>query len=263
MKFYAYINSSDSLSEICTQKFFTSGELFSLSHNVAPDLVNPSDLLILNIDPFSLFSFNVSVIEKVNCPKVAIICDTHHGILPLSRSIAFCLRLSIKTVILRFNQRHKSWFESFGISCYCTLLSPDLFNYINNHGFISPFSQPDRTNKLLSVGRLSPAHKYRYQILSNISQDSELTSVIDHKNTATFTEMIDLLYRYSFSFNASLNLDFNRRLIESTIAGTICISDSLESLQFSGFFEIFKESILWYDDINQLKNIISSSYGEI
>ena len=76
--------------------------------------------------------------------------------------------------------------------------------------------------------------------------------------------MIDLLSRYSFSFNASLNLDFNRRLIESTIAGTICISDSLESLQFSGFFEIFKESILWYDDINQLKNIINcrSSYLE-
>ena len=122
---------------------------------------------------------------------------------------------------------------------FCTLLSPDLFNYINNHGFISPFSQPDRTNKLLSVGRLSPAHKYRYQILSNISQDSELTSAIDHKNTTTFSEMIDLLSRYSFSFNASLNLDFNRRLIESTIAGTICISDSLESLQFSGFFEIF------------------------
>ena len=57
---------------------------------------------------------------------------------------------------------------------------------------------------------------------------------------------------FKYSLNISLNLDFNRRIIESLMAGCQLFSDQLEDLQFQPPFDLFKSDVSWYSSLNSL-----------
>lgn len=176
--------------------------------------------------------------------------------MPISRQVAFCLNAGINHVILRFNQRHKVLFEKFGLKVICPVFSPDLLERIISNKIISPKSGSVRFNKIISIGRTSPAHQYRKHVLNSIVRDQELRDQIVVTNASSSDEMYSLMSQYTYALNVSLNLDFNRRVIEMILAGCIPFSDRLEDCQLVSSFSVFRSSINWFDNVDHLLRIL-------
>ena len=256
MHFYSFIHDSKSLTKISPHHFYKYGSLTPIETNVDFTLPKHDDVLILNLDPFTLNNFKFRDIQLVQARKIAIICDTHHGYLPISRHIHLCLRLQVSDIILRFNQRHKSLFESFDFNVHCPLFSPDILLQFQNGKLQFQYPNEKRDSRLVSIGRLSAFHKYRNYITQSNCEDKNIGGHIVAKTTDSLDNMYKIMSQFRYALNVSLNMDFNRRLLEMLVAGCIPFSDQLEQNQLIGVFDIFKTGIIWYKNKDELINLI-------
>ena len=145
--------------------FLLHGLLTIVEKNVS---INYADILVYNIDPFSPLD-RIPLFPYSN-RSFAIVCDTHHGSLPLATVIKFCLSRKIFHVNLRFNQRHSIFFTSLGISVYNTIFSPDLSLYISSADYQKNFrTHSHRLPQVLQCGSLSPQHCYRQFCINNLN----------------------------------------------------------------------------------------------
>ena len=232
-------------------QFLDHGSLNVISRTVS--LIS-SDVIIFNIDPFSpLESISSKVIGLPN-KSFAIVCDTHHGRLPLHRIVNFCLTHSVRHVNLRFNQRHTPFFTSFGIKVYNTIFSPDLSLFISSADYFFKLSSSlTRENKTLHCGSLSSQHHYRNSCIQGLTDSSNVIN----QRFSSVSSMLFQFFNYTSVLNVSLNLDFNRRIIEAGLCGCILVSDSLEDSQWQYPFSLFKPYIKFFSSKSSLLSTLS------
>ena len=217
--------------------------------------LNLDDIIVYNIDPFSPLHI-ISSRPPLKNRSFAIVCDTHHGELPLTRILKFCLNQGVSHINLRFNQRHTVFFSSLGFKVYNTLFSPDLSFFISNLDYSHRFSTHlVRDPRVLHCGSLSTQHQYRnscVQLLTN-------TPTFLIRRFPNASTMLDNFFDFRTILNVSLNLDFNRRIIEAGICGCHLITDSLENTQWLYPFNLFKPFISFFSNRDQLLDLIYSS----
>jgi hypothetical protein len=215
------------------------------------------DIIIYNIDPFSPLHIIIPPRSHLKNRSLAIVCDTHHGELPLTRILQFCLNQRVSHINLRFNQRHSVFFSSFGIKVYNTLFSPDLSLYISNVDYTKRFSPHSvRHPRVLHCGSLSRQHLYRNSCVQFLTKNSTLLN----RRFPNASSMLDNFFNFRTILNVSLNLDFNRRIIEAGICGCHLITDVLEDTQWLHPFNLFKPFISFFSTRDQLLYLIQNSH---
>jgi hypothetical protein len=211
--------------------------------------------LIISADPFCLPEAHSQLLASIPLPKGLILCDSHHGSRPLSRSISFCISAKIQSVLLRFNQRHAELFRLNGIWCDTTIFSPDLYQialskitqYWPKNSTCTLKANPQSLSQCdsqslqrsgLFVGSLARIHPFRaHQI--GLLKASRIS--FDVKTTPSVTSMINALSSYPWGLNLPLNGDFNRRFIEILLADIPVLSEPIPSSQCQfPFSRIFK-----------------------
>lgn len=197
--------------------------------------------LIISADPFCLPEKYSKLFALIPLPKGLILCDTHHGRRPLSRSICFCISANIQSVLLRFNQRHANLFRRNGIWCDTTIFSPDLYQIalikasqytskisrsftVCNTESLRPPEYQFLNNTGLFVGSLASIHPFRAHQIS-LLQDLNIS--FDLRTTPSVDSMIGTLASYPWGLNLPLNGDFNRRFIEILLADIPVLSESI------------------------------------
>lgn len=208
-------------------------------------------LLLVSIDPFILKPQHEILLQEINLPIGAIICDTHHGTRPISRILELCIKANIRSVLLQFNHRHHIFFEKLGIPVSCSFFSPDLYSFIASAS--SPFLKKSDEGKVyfakrtecesggVFIGSASNVHRYRRLLLEKINL---MGLRLDICRTPDPLSMIRLMSGYSWSLNLPLNGDFNRRFVESFMSFTGVISEFIPSSQF--FFPILSLRTQFY-----------------
>ena len=220
--------------------------------------IPPESVVIVNIEPFSNLKLLCQILKTLPFRKIANICDSHHGEQPITRLASFCVSSGISSCLIRFNQRHSCWFERLGITTASTVFSPDLSQLISQ-GFLSRLTEQNRLDFVIHVGSLSPHHVLR----SKVYQSHRENPLIHWKRFPDVQSMLIGMSRFKYSLNISLNLDFNRRIIESLMAGCQLFSDQLEDLQFQQPFDLINSNVSWYSSLNSLtsKLINRSSFS--
>jgi len=226
--------------------------------------------LVISADPFCLPEKFARFFSLLPLPKGLILCDTHHGYRPVSRSLKFCIEANIQSVLLRFNQRHANIFRANGIWADATVLSPDLhqialrklrkFKRKNNSG-------PDglmyfRRNSLdygdvlskpgLFVGSTERMHPFRS---CQISLLREKNIKFDVKSTPNAESMIELLSTYEWGLNLPLNGDYNRRFIEILLADIPVLSEHLPRSQCIFPFSLLHRHVISFNYLPGVREI--------
>ena len=174
-------------------------------------------------DPFCIPLIHAKWFTSLPFPKGLILCDTHHGENPLSRTLEFCKLCKINSIVLRFNQRHEQLFRTHNIWTDATVVSPDLHltikSYINNEDRIlrndeerikeatlrNKFKDSPNLIKTVFIGNMKNAHpfrKYQIQLLENAGFE------VATKVTPGVPEMLRELKENDVGLNLPLNGDF-------------------------------------------------------
>jgi len=196
--------------------------------------------VVTSLDPFLLSERHIEYISKLEYRKGAIVCDTHHGVKPLTNLIRFIEKTQTSAVLMRFNQRHCKIIRKTGAWCKSTVFSPDLkilFQQIQ----AKPQLQSNKIPEGIFVGGRSSAHKARNIVMSRLDRRLPQFTI---RRTKTTAEMIDAISNFSWSLNITLNGDFNRRIIESLMGTCACIADYVPSSQYIGPFKRLRPYIL-------------------
>ena len=248
-----------SLSLIQSNQFISHGSLAPTPECIpiqeASRVLAPDSIIFANIDPFSNLKLINATLRFLPFRKVASVSDTHHGTLPVTRVAYFCCSSGIDSIILRFNQRHACWFERLGISTFPTIFSPDL-SFLIQSGIMSELLNSPRDKGVIHVGALSQHHILRKKIYLQLRDKG----LVDWNRYPNAKDMLNSMANYKASLNISLNLDFNRRIIESMIAGCQVLSDEIEEAQLCHPFSLLKYHISWYSSIAQLKELLESEH---
>ena len=228
---------------------------------------NDSKFLILSADPFCLPDAHAHKLSHLSLPIGLILCDTHHGVKPLTRCIKFSRIAGVQSVLLRFNQRHEIFFRLHGFWADSTVLSPDLHSialaglgfmdagrmvYPLKEQFMRSFADATGSYKSvfdsgLFVGSMERVHPFRS---AQIQQLLRSQIPLDIRSTPTPQAMIELLSSYRWGLNLPLNGDFNRRFIEIFLAGIPVLSERIPKSQLRFPFSIFSPFIHFYDFSN-------------
>ncbi len=248
---YLIDGNGQSVTLLDTGSFIKHGALARGSDSIPLEAAKNSlpidSIIFANVDPFSNLRIISQALRLLPFRKVANVSDTHHGILPITRLAYFCTSTGIDSIILRFNHRHSCWFERLGISTFSTIISPDLSQLIDE-GILSATASMHRENNVVHVGSFSKHHIFRTRVHAAL-QD---LSVVSWRRFSDVRKMLLGMSRYKSSLNVSLNLDFNRRVIESMMAGCQLISDELEDSQFFYPLSLLKPHIFWYNNMKTL-----------
>ena len=220
--YYLHINEWFSL-ELCTyneliDNHLTGRVIYSGLHRLDPiessDLVHEyariysCNFVITSIDPFLLNDFHFKILSKLTIAKGLIICDTHHGFQPLTRIFKLVEICGVRSVLLRFNQRHERLFHHVGCWAGTTVLSPDLHHsLVSTQEFDNCPNNPLNPGGVFVGGSGTPGTR-RHDIIKAI--DKSNSSNVRRLTTRDKWHMFDVLSQYSYSVNIPLNGDFNR-----------------------------------------------------
>ena len=226
--------------------------------------------LVISADPFCLPESHATLFSLLPIPRGLILCDTHHGHRPVSRSLRFCINAKVQSVLLRFNQRHANIFRSNGIWADSTVLSPDLHQLALRK--LRTFDRKDRDAReklvhhrrnLLShreiisqlglfVGnttRIHPFRSYQMKLLR------EKNIQFDIKSTPNAQCMIELLSTYEWGLNLPLNGDYNRRFIEILLADIPVFAEQLPRSQCIFPFTLLQRHVISFYYLPGLQEI--------
>lgn len=163
-------------------------------------------------------------LDKVDCPKVLMIGDTHHGFTPLTKTVRMAVNEPWDMVCLEFNRQHCHWFAEADaenvqwIPCW----------HITPH---RTEPQPNKVWDVCMVGN-THCHPYRRRVLAELAK----AGINVYQCTASPETAAKIYNRSRISLNVSLNGDFNLRNFEVVAAGGCVMNDRLSS--YSGQSEL-------------------------
>lgn len=170
-------------------------------------------------------------LEKVDCPKVLFVGDTHHGIRPIERRVKAALAAPWDLVVLEFRASHCHWFTEAGVK---NVASIPCFN-INPHNH-APTAH--RTRGVTFCGQVGPRHPRRTWMLKELMVRGIPIEI--HQGTQ---EQVAQIYNESaVSLNIALNGDFNLRNFEIPAAGGTLFT---EDRVWGGFATRRVDEIAW------------------
>lgn len=151
-------------------------------------------------------------VDKVNCPKVLFVGDTHHGEKCIEKRVKAALAYPWDLVVLEFKPSHLHWFLEAGVKNAVSL------NYWNfNPRWHEPKERPPRG--IMMGGQVGPLHHRRRMVLNELRRRGYpiLHHVADQATTAQ-------LYNESIAVvHVALNADSAYRPLEVIAAGGRCV----------------------------------------
>ncbi len=207
-------------------------------------------LFIANIDAyFPIIPLNVAAL---NCPKLLILGDSHHGDAPLRNLIRYVQTESYDAYLTDYLRQHQWFFHLAGLKRLFWL--PGLF--------VRPFENERavherRVTELLNdepapaaifVGQARKFHPRRKRLIEELGQ-----RMPGFRHVQTDQQTAQLLYgRVPVSLNFTLNADANLRYFEIAAAGGVQLADRLSAE--SGMDLLFRDGreIVYFDGIEDL-----------
>ena len=172
------------------------------------------DLVVASVDalqrnlPRNLAAFD--------CPRLLLVGDTHHLRTPIRVVLDYVASEPFDAVVTCHNRHHLHWFVESGHRRVAWL--PGL---LVRH---IPVPWRTRRRSIVSfIGQTGPLHPRRSRMLERIGE-AGLPLIA---RTATRAEAAEITGASLVSFNASLNGDFNMRVMETLSAGGCLVTDRL------------------------------------
>ncbi len=161
-------------------------------------------------------------LHKLDCPKVMIISDTHHGIDALTEPLRAVTDEAYDLVVLQYTPQHVRWFQEAG--CENALCIP-CFG-------INPIrlEPKEPTRGPVFVGNVSPLHVRRRKFLEQLKADGVDVDVIQGVSRE---EAAKLHNEAVCSINIPLNNDDNLRHYEISAAGGVCVSTAEDVVKYA------------------------------
>jgi len=225
----------DRVMSIATPKgrYDLSALLKDLPSNQAPDVILVSiDATALN-EPVNLAAFD--------CPKVALLADTHHLTSPLQSALSYLDDEAFDFHIALYNLRHAHWFASHGLKEVHWLPS---MNVVGHKA--SPVKETIR--EIIFIGQSGVYHPRRRRLLDAIE-----ARALPLRQFQVPAERAARHYRAArISLNCSLNGDLNMRIFEIMAAGGMVLTDRLAPQ--SSLSHLFREGehLAAYGSIGEL-----------
>ncbi len=160
-------------------------------------------------------------LHKVDCPKVMIISDTHHGLDALTAPLKAVTDEAYDLVVLQYTPQHVRWFQEAG--CENAVCIP-CFG-------INPIrlEPKEPTRGPVFVGNVSPLHVRRRKFLEQLKADGIDVEVIQGVSRE---EAAKLHNEAVCSINIPLNGDTNLRGLEIIAAGGVEATTQAEINRF-------------------------------
>lgn len=205
---------------------------------------DPSLLVVLDEMAGNSIPYNLAGLK---CPKVIIVCDTHHAVSPrhgpIWRPIHHTLAERYDLVIGQFDRHHLHFFREAGINAAwlpCITLTP--------------FEHSPDTPKKFNVSFVGNTglHPFRNMVLQSL----EKLGVHVDRHSMPQRETAALHAQSRINLNISLNADLNLRHFEVLAAGGFLVTEKLSPE--SGLFMLLEDRkhMAAFDNIIQLSELI-------
>ncbi len=187
----------------------------------APDVIFVSVDATAHNEPVNLAAFD--------CPKVALLADTHHLTRPLRNALAYLGEENFDFHIALYNLRHAHFFRNAGLKNVHWLPA------LNVAGHTAPPVAEETAEEILFIGQTGQYHPRRGRLLDALQAHG---LPLRHLQ-APAAEAARHYAAARVSFNCSLNGDLNMRLFEIMAAGGMALTDRLSAQ--SGLDHLFTE----------------------
>jgi len=231
--------SSGKAIKLPTGKFDILKLLEQLPEGWSPDLISlSSSLLVAENPPLPLG------INKLECPTVMKLSDSHHGHRPIQSIIEYSLQVGCSYHWTIYDRHHLHFYREAGLPNVFWM--PGAIN-INFPHHLEP--SINKEHDVIFCGSSDDYHFYRQYLLGYLSKNYI-------KVTRTRFPEIEMVYdAYSKSkivFNCSLNGDVNLRVFETLMSGGFLLTDRLSSN--SGLTHLFTagKHFDWYESEQEL-----------
>ncbi len=184
-------------------------------------------------------------LERLSCPKVLILGDTHHLPAPISFLIEYAKSERFDIILSDHDRHHLHFFKRSGFSNIYWI--PGL-----NYNLRPRPLCMDVEKKAIFVGQTGAYHPYRRALFEK-AKDLDLPLEVC---TAPSEIAATLYSRNAISLNCSLNGDLNLRVFEILGSGGLLLTDRIS--EDSGLYRIFEEGkdILSYTSLGELREKI-------
>jgi hypothetical protein len=231
--------SSGKAIKLPTGKFDILKLLEQLPEGWKPDLISlSSSLLVAKNPPLPLG------INRLECPTVMKLSDSHHGHRPIQSIIEYSLQVGCSYHWTIYDRHHLHFYREAGLSNVFWM--PGAIN-INFSHHLEP--SLNKEHDVIFCGSSDDYHFYRQYLLAFLNKNAI-------KVTRTRFPEIEMVYdAYSKSkivFNCSLNGDLNLRVFETLMSGGFLLTDRLSSNSgLTHLFEVGKH-FDWYESEQEL-----------
>jgi hypothetical protein len=180
-------------------------------------------------------------LSSLNCRKVLVIADTHHGPKPLTQLLLYIRTENYDRIAVTHDPHHLHWFAEAGLAPVSLHLN------LNVHDPKIEF-QTERRPYIQFIGQVGQFHPRRLSLLNHMA-----SAGLPVMRASVPANIAAVQYsRAQLSFNCSLNGDFNMRIFEVLAAGGCLVTDRLSVA--SGLESMFKDGhdLIIYDDAQDL-----------
>lgn len=162
-----------------------------------------------------------SNLAAFSCPKVLLIADTHHMQSPLVGLLRYMAAESFDRHIFLYDRHHAAFFHAAGFNTLFWL--PGLTFPHGDAAVRAARARENRTPQIAFVGQAGKHHPRRARLLAALQQ-RKLPVVAKGLRQ---TEALGFYGSSLLGFNASLNGDWNLRVLEIMAAGGALLTDAL------------------------------------
>lgn len=195
-------------------KFDIVNFLKQLPNGWYPDLISISSSLLVAQDPPIPLGIN-----KLDCPTVMKLSDSHHGFRPIQNILEYSLKVGCQYHWTIYDRHHLHFYKEAGLSNVFWM--PGAIN-INLSYKIQPSLHKEYD--VIFCGKSDDYHFYRKHLLEYLSSNSIKVA----RDRFTDIQMVyDAYSKSKIVFNCSLNGDLNLRVFETLMSGGFLLTDKL------------------------------------
>jgi hypothetical protein len=177
--------------------------------------------------------------------KLLLVADTHHGVAPLQKMLAYARQEPFDRIVVTHDPHHLHWFTEADIAP--TTYIPN----VNCANFSQPLVER-RQPAIIFVGQTGQWHHRRRHLLEAI-QNAGLPLIVRQAPAPMAATMYNAT---QITFNCSLNGDLNMRIFEVMAAGGFLVTDRLSPQ--SGLETLFHRGKQYvdYDGVDDLLHLL-------
>jgi len=188
-------------------------------------------------------------LSKLNCPKFAIVADTHHLMYPISTIINYMKHENFEHVVIASQPAHLHFFYEAGFkhSAFWPLDALK-FEIVNN-----------KKSGVTYIGkRWSSSHPRRSRMVQFLEKELPKYNIpFHHYNRLPYSDWLRVLSRSKMIVISSLNGQFTPQIHSCLSAGALCFVDELSPQTFLyQFFEPGKHLVTWHSFEDLLEKIM-------